>query len=661
MIGSEQTRQEIEIARGKTGPVTLVLREKAIAMPEATITASSFSSGDEKGVTLNRMDVLTTPGAAADIFLAIKSFPGLAHIDEGSGLFVRGGDVGETVTILDQATVVHPYRYESPTGGTFGTITPFLVSGTFFSSGGFSAKYGNALSGVLAMESLDRPPQSEYSVNVGLAATSARVAVPITDKLGFRFSGNRSSTALMFRVNGRFSEFTKHPGGTDGNFSLDYDYSKSGRIKLFGFVSETEIGVKVNQPSFDGVFVSDESNQLYNLQWSELLDRSWLVQASFSVNRYRTDRNLGILDLSQGDQTYKLRFDTEKEFGPKFKANVGTEGEVTRNGFAAVFPDGDVLDPGAPSVSIDEHYDAHRTGAYLETEIQLARGFFLKSGLRADHHNLADELVLDPRVSLFYQINAAGNLRASWGIYHQFAEPLLYAPIYGNPDLKSQKAAHYIMGYEKQLRKGQARVEVYYKDYDRLVIENESLEFANSGHGYARGLDLFFKRGILFQDKLNGWVSYSFLQSKRLQARDTRSGQVEELAPSSFDITHNLTLVGKYTIGSHWSAGLSFRYATGRPLTPVVDAERDAQFNFYTPFEGPVNSERLPNYHRLDASLSYYWPFQNDFAILYFALSNVLNRKNTLEYDYSVDYAERSPRTTNFSRFVYFGATFTFR
>ncbi|MCG8604804.1 carboxypeptidase-like regulatory domain-containing protein, partial [bacterium] len=179
MIGYEQNRQAIEIKESKIGPLRVVLREKAIAMPEATITASSFSSGDEKGVTLNRMDVLTTPGAAADIFLAIKSFPGLAHIDEGSGLFVRGGDVAETVMILDQATVVHPYRYESPTGGTFGTITPFLVSGTFFSSGGFSAKYGNALSGVLAMESLEKPPQSEYNVNLGLAATSARLAIPI--------------------------------------------------------------------------------------------------------------------------------------------------------------------------------------------------------------------------------------------------------------------------------------------------------------------------------------------------------------------------------------------------------------------------------------------------------------------------------------------------
>ncbi len=193
MIGFEKSSKKINLDKPGLESIKFILREKAIAMPEATITASSFSSGDEKGVTLKRLEILTTPGAAADIFLAIKTFPGLSHIDEGSGLFVRGGDVSETVTLLDQATVAHPYRYESPTGGTFGTITPFLVKGTFFSSGGFSAKYGNALSGILAMQSLETPVQTQYNLNIGLASTSLGVAVLINKKLGLRFSGNRSS------------------------------------------------------------------------------------------------------------------------------------------------------------------------------------------------------------------------------------------------------------------------------------------------------------------------------------------------------------------------------------------------------------------------------------------------------------------------------------
>jgi len=661
MIGFEKSSKKINLDKPGLESIKFILREKAIAMPEATITASSFTSGDEKGVTLKRLEILTTPGAAADIFLAIKTFPGLSHIDEGSGLFVRGGDVSETVTILDQATVAHPYRYESPTGGTFGTITPFLVKGTFFSSGGFSVKYGNALSGILAMQSLGTPGQTQYNLNIGLAATSLGVAVPINKKMGLRFSGNRSSTGMMFRINGRYSEFTKHPGGADANFSINYDYSATGHLKLFAFVAKNEIGVKVDQPSFDGIFNSDDLNQLYNLQWTQLANKNWLFKASLSLNNFRTTRSLGVLDLEQKDQTYKIRLDSEKEFGPGFRVNFGGERELVRNRFLGKFPEGDVLDPNSESIAVDEKYNAVRTGGYLETEFQLAKGLFAKSGIRTDHHNLAAQTIFDPRASLFYQTSQNSNLRLSCGVYHQFPSPLFYAANYGNPNLKAQQAVHYILGYEHQLDNTHIKAEVYYKDYKNLVIENDDLEFINKGDGFVRGLDLFFKHGTLFKDKLNGWISYSFLQSERLQTRDTENGLVEEVASSPFDITHNLTLIAKYGINKRLSTGLTFRYATGRPFTPVVSAEQHPEFDYYIPFEGPVNSERLSNYFRIDGSLSYLWPFNNNFAVFYFGLSNILNRKNVLAFDYSFDYSERTSRTTNFSRFIYFGVTFTFR
>jgi len=663
LMGYQAGHLEVSLHPGSALRVKIVLQEVAIEMPAATITASSFSSGDEKGVTLKPLEILTTPGAAADIFQAIQTFPGLAHIDEGSGLFVRGGDVSETVTYLDQATVVHPYRTESPTGGLFGTIAPFLVQGTFFSTGGFSAKYGNVLSGVLSMKSLARPVESQYNVNIGLAAASAGVAIPLVkDKLGLRFSGNRSSTGLMFRVNGRYSEFTRHPQGSDGNLSLAYDYSKTGHLKLFMFAAENQVGVKVDQPSFDGVFASDDLNRLYNLQWTQLFRGNWSVQTSLSLNNYETDRSLGILSLHQEDQTYKLRVDVEKEISSAVILNFGGERERMHSNFRGTFPESDVFDPDAEGLAIDADFDAIRTGGFAETSLDVGHGLMVKAGARADHHNLAEQVVFDPRVSLLYHLNPTQSLRLSWGVYHQFPAPLFYAPEYGNPHLSAQRARHVILGYESQTDNTLFRAEAYHKKYDHLAIEHETLQYSNQGYGYARGFDLFLKHGVLFQDKLNGWISYSFLQSQRLQARDTEGGLIQEVAPSAFDITHNLTVVAKYSATDRLSMGLTYRYATGRPFTPVTHAEQDPDFNFYIPFEGPVNSERLPSYQRLDSSVSYMMPLHgSNYAVFYFALSNLLNRKNVLGYDYSRDYSTRTARSTNYSRFVYFGVTFVFR
>jgi hypothetical protein len=76
--------------------------------------------------------------------------------------------------------------------------------------------------------------------------------------------------------------------------------------------------------------------------------------------------------------------------------------------------------------------------------------------------------------------------------------------------------------------------------------------------------------------------------------------------------------------------------------------------------DGPVGSERLPAYHRLDLQVSYFWPFnRQQNVVVYAAINNVLDRANAVDVTYSPDYAERRYRTTDFRRSVYFGLTLT--
>ncbi|MDZ7292149.1 MAG: TonB-dependent receptor [candidate division KSB1 bacterium] len=662
LIGYEANEQTVHLISGDTARVSFVLLEKVVDLQEVIVTAGAFATGDEgKGVTLRRMEVVTTPGAAADIFLAIKTFPGVAMVDEGSGLFVRGGDVSETVTLLDQATVVHPYKYESPTGGVFGTINPFLVSGTFFSSGGFSARYGNALSGILAMESLNLPQGSAYNLNLGLAAASIGLQIPlIQNKLGVRFSGNYSFTDIMFRLNGRRDEFTRTPRGSDGNLSLIYQYSPTGRLKFFNFAANDRLGVHVNQPSFEAVYRGDEINQLHNLQWTDLW-RGWLLKMSLSLNRYDTQRRLGNLNLDQRDDTCKWRLDVERELGKRARLAWGGEIERVQNKFGGTVPvNRDVLDPHANVYRLNENYSAQRWGAYTEIEAQLARRWTGGAGVRIDHHDLAEEMKVDPRLSLRHDFSKRTNIRLAWGIYHQFPEAYLFNPASGNPRLASQKAQHYILGIEHQRDQLMLRIEAYYKPYSHLVIRDKERHYANRGNGKAGGIDLFVKYGAFLQTRCDGWMAYSFLHSRRLLPRNLSDSYLYERSPSPFDITHNLTLVGKVRVIQFFLAGLTFRYATGRPVTPIIGATRNTQYGFYEPIEGPVNSERLPSFQRLDGTLSYYLPYGNGHsATFYLAVSNLLNRANVLDYDYSLDYSSRMPRTTNYRRFIYFGITTT--
>ncbi len=657
-IGFEPTRKTLSLTAGDTTTVRLVLRRVLIELGETVVTVSTYTTGEDETVTLTPLDVVTTPGASADIFRTFKTFPGVATVDDGAGLFVRGGDVSETVILLDQATVVHPYRYESPTGGVFGTIPAFMVQGTAFSTGGFSARYGNALSAVLAMESLDMPAQRSYMLSLGLGAGSVGLDMPLVDdKLGLRFTGNLSFTDLLFRVNGHRDEFTTTPRGHDGNLNLVYQYSPTGRLKLFSFNANDRIGVRVAEPSFDGQYRGHADDYLHNVQWTDVW-ADWFIQTSASLNQHSARQQLGNLDLTSRDLTGKIRTDWESVLGAFGVLRLGTEMEYADNQFAGSVPQDDILDPEADVFELDTSYSARRSGAYFEVDFKPVRRIVANVGTRADHHSLGGGFVIDPRLSAQYQFSEDTNARLAWGIYHQFPAPFEYNPTSGNPNLGPQRAQHWIGGLHHERASFLVRLEAYYKPYRNLVLDDPDLNLANTGRGRASGVDLFCKYGGFLDTRLSGWMAYSLLRSRRLQVRHMGFETRREEAPSPFDITHNLTLVTKMQIVHTLSGGLTLKYATGRPITPVVDAIPTAGKSYYLPIEGPIGSERLPSFQQIDGQLSYVLFFGTGHrAVFYLAVNNLLSRANVLDYDYSIDYTQRQLRTSLFRRSIYFGTT----
>lgn len=125
---------------------------------------------------------------------------------------------------------------------------------------------------------------------------------------------------------------------------------------------------------------------------------------------------------------------------------------------------------------------------------------------------------------------------------------------------------------------------------------------------------------------------------------------------------------GRWTVeaSASWSAyssdrtfGVTYRYTTGQPFTPVIETERSASGRLL-PVDGSVGSERLPSHQRLDLQWSYYWPFnRQQHLILYAAVNNAVDRTNAVDVTYTPDYSERQYRTTDFRRSIYVGLTLT--
>ncbi len=641
VVGYKKFNRQVSVLPEHRYNVNIVLKQSQIITENVEVTASSFGSEPGKGLTMTSMDVVTTPGGAADIFQSLKTLPGLTQVSESSELYVRGGDPSETLVLIDQASLYNPYTYESPYGGLFSNLNTSAIGEMYFSSGGFSVKYGNALSGVLDLRTKGFPENRALSIGLSLANASAGLDIPILDnKLGIRLYARKNFTKPIFLLNGGMDKFSSAPSSQDLNASMIYKYSQTGKIKLLFLASSDNEGVNVERPEFDGVFTGKSTNYLINLQHTDVIGENFLMQTSISASNYEDTWLLGLLNLKKVDGIREIRSDIEDHQWNELKVSFGGEIESREESFTGAVPSFQYdIRPGSESKLIDKKFSATRFGAYVEIErrdVASISNLFAVAGLRGDYVDKIKTSWLDPRFTVGYRLSSASTLRFSLGLFHEYQDFRLYSGTDGNPHLLPMKAVHYVLGYDYSPWEGtEFRIETYQKNYTHLPDSNAVYNFDNGGYGYARGVDIIAKGDLPFG--LSGWVSYGYIDTKRKWLYSN------ELAPSSFDVTHNFTLVAKYNITDAWQIGMNFKYATGRPYTPVVGSVYHPEMKVYEPIYGMPYSARYTDYRRLDVRLTYLARlFDKYFTVFYVEGLNVLNIHNVFDYTYTPDYSSKT-------------------
>jgi hypothetical protein len=249
------------------------------------------------------------------------------------------------------------------------------------------------------------------------------------------------------------------------------------------------------------------------------------------------------------------------------------------------------------------------------------------AGLRADRLPGEDETTLDPRFGVALR-TGDWTWRLGGGTFQQGRWRVDYdLPDQGLPAGIPRRARHVAFGVEREGRPA-LKVETYLKSYDRYVPEEGALEIEG---GRASGLDALVRWSQT--ERWGGWISYSLLDGT-IDVADV--GRVS----SEVDVTHSLTAVGMYTLGS-WQLGSTARYATGRPYTPAVGSTGGD--GFPEPVYGDPLSSRLPDYFRLDARVTRFQRLGGRFAVFYLEVINVLDRENASAVVYDANW--ENPRT----------------
>jgi vitamin B12 transporter len=634
------------------GAVTFALVPQTAALAPITVQAGAYTAGNERGASLTALEVVTTPGATADIARAIQTLPGVQNVDEGTGLFVRGGDVSETKVLLNNTVMLSPYNYQTPTGNYTVTVNPFLLDGIFFSSGGFGARYGNILSGVADLQTAGRPAQSSETVVAGLASVSAGADLALSNGLAVHATAGHSDLRYLFDINGSTRDYSPIPNGNDFSGSVVYDYSPTGHIKTFAIDRTSAVGVQVSDPSYTGGYFADVKSRMFTSGWSDVFG-SFAPEVSVSYSTARRTEEFGVFDLGTDESWTQLFTQTTWSVRDGLGVRAGGDADWRNSRFDGSLPLSFTDEaPGARRTLFDSPVVGVRSGAFAEADWRALTDLRVIAGARTDYSSLTRARTVDPRVSAAYERGPA-TLTAAFGNYHQVADPLYLAQGVGLPGAPPERALQSVLGAQIGNGNEIARVELYDKQYRDLIgLTRDDRTVADGGTGVARGADVFVKHQLW--PFFSARMSYSYVHSWRTDP-DTRVQ-----APAPFDITNSLTIVGEQALPKGWSASAAWRYATGKPYTPVTGATFDAATQVWIPQYAAPQSARLPAEEKFDVAVSRATRIAgNNQLVYFFSLDNVLNRVNLYEYTYTPDYSRRIPVRSLFNRSLYFGASLT--
>jgi hypothetical protein len=230
-----------------------------------------------------------------------------------------------------------------------------------------------------------------------------------------------------------------------------------------------------------------------------------------------------------------------------------------------------------------------RGAGFVESELLLTNRLAGRAGLRTEYSALLGRWNAAPRLGLAYKTGAHSQLAAAWGWFYQTPTTDLLRV---SPRLRFERAAHYLLTYQRLVQARTLRAEVYQKDYAQLTTYDGNQAFnprtyQNAGRGYARGLDVLFRDRTTFK-MADYWVSYGYLDTRRQFRADP------VLAVPTFAARHNLSVVGKYYVQKlHTQFGFTYSYGSGRryhnPNLPRLQPKHPAQLS------GPEPERELPH------------------------------------------------------------------
>lgn len=675
-VGYETFTKEVTIVAGKITTEKIYLAEGTKILDDVDITAERHTRETKvraSVITLNPKEIRQfSVGGDPDIIKAIYVLPGVVTTgDQGGQIYIRGGAPIQNLVLLDGMIVYNPFH----SIGFFSVFDVDIIRTADVYTGGFKAEYGSRNSAVIDIRTRDGN-RGRFAGKLQASTYSSKLL--LETPIGAKNDNGLSSSSFL--ISGKTSYLNEtssifYPyveteyGGlpfefTDLYAKLATQSNNGSKAALFGFSFDDAVRFNGNN-SVDWNSIGGGFNFTAVPPASAVLISGDFSYSKYDITAIEGDalpKTSSISGFNGGlDFNYFVRENDELKFG------------LEAIGYRTVFSFFNSLDR-----EISQEENTTELGAYAQYKYTSNR-LLLEPGVRVHYYGSQSELSFEPRLGLKYNINDFLRLKASGGFYSQNLVAgnsdrdvvnLFYGFLSGPADIpdefrgeevdsRLQLARHAVLGLEVEVTdKLTVNVEAYVKDFNQLTnlnrnkiyednLENSDIpDVLKSDYiiekGLARGLDFLAK----YQSRdWYIWLAYSI-------SRVTRDDGIIEYAPH-FDRRHNLNFVGTHTFGKNnsWEASLRYNFGTGFPFTPTQlfyskkpfvnnDGRIDVAYDYTTEngeqdvLYGDLNSSRLPNYHRVDISITKRYELSKTSLLEISAgATNILNYENVFYYD----------------------------
>ncbi|MEE1113225.1 MAG: TonB-dependent receptor [Bacteroidales bacterium] len=659
-LGYETYTAPIKVEKNKVLALKIDLAPSATELQTIEIQGRQEVARTESQVSIEKItskDIQQMPsiGGQADLAQYIQVLPGVVFSgDQGGQLYIRGGSAIHNKVLLDGMVVYNPFH----SIGLFSVFETDIIRNADIYTGGFSAQYGGRISSVMDITTKDGN-KKHFSGKLAASTFGANLLLegPLLKKKDY-------SLSYILSAKNSYLSKTSTSIYSYMNKELPYDY-----LDLYGKLTlATDNGSKIN---IFGLNFTDKVNQYEAIQNFNWVNRAFgtnfliipgissaLVEGVIAYSDYTMNMNETTTNQNQMSNIgeFNVGMSVTNFFGDdRLKYGMEMEGNTTKT-----------------SYKINDTITDYSTeiGLYAIYKL-LYRNVLVEPSLRLSYYASLGDVFFEPRLSAKWNVTKKFRLKLASGIYSQtfldtksdrdivnlFTGYLTVTPdlnivdsFRGNPiNSYVQTSNHFIFGAEYDiLRNFNLNVECYYKTMSNLTSINRDKLYADdqehiekpgylrkeytveNGKAYGADFSLKYDDGRLYV-----WTIYSL-------GKVIREGEMQTYAPH-YDRRHNVNVLINYQMGQsrdfeisvRWNYGSGFPYSPTASMVEMLDFSNGINSDFIsqngtlTTIYGELNSERLPNYHRLDISAKKRFDIgKRSILEINLSVTNVYNRNN---------------------------------